>query len=409
MYLLQSRDHWNKHYDAIDFEFIKSNYPELYQFFFVAEQLYESERTEISLDELEIEHQRNYPRRNGVLFESLVERLRTIRVSDQTIQGTLATIKTKRYAASIAKAAIAVADGDGSREALDGAINDYRGDSDLAGSTDSTTGDEDFVTDDLGEILNEEVATPGIRWRLPSLNKYLGSLRKGDFGFVFARPETGKTTFLASELTYMAEQDGDDPIIWFNNEERGTKVMKRIYMASLGMTEEEILRDVESNTQHYVERTRNRIRLVDDAGLTAKKVERIIQQYRPRLVVFDQIDKITGFSSDRSDLELASIYKWARGLAKEHCPVIGICQAGATGDGKKWLTMNDVDNSKTGKQAEADWILGIGKTYDNGLEYIRYFHLSKNKLSGEAGMDPEMRHGKWEVRIDPFHARYADL
>lgn len=380
----------------------------MYQLFYTVERLYESALEVISIDELEIAHGQSYPRRNDSLFGPLFERLREVRVSDSTIQETLRTIRTKRYAASIAKAAIAVADGDGQAAALDSAIDDYRTDLCLTGPVGSEE-DSEFVTDDLREILDEEVATPGLRWRLPSLNRYLGSLRKGDFGFVFARPETGKTTFLASELTFMAEQEGDAPIIWFNNEERGTKVMKRIYMASLGMTEQEILTDVESNTQHYVERTRGRIRLVDDAGLSAKKVERIIQQYRPSLVVFDQIDKITGFSSDRSDLELASIYKWARGLAKEHCPVVGICQAGATGDGKKWLTMNDVDNSKTGKQAEADWILGIGKTYDSGLEYIRYFHLSKNKLPGGLGMDPEMRHGKWEVRIDPIHARYADL
>ena len=53
-----------------------------------------------------------------------------------------------------------------------------------------------FTTDDLEVLYAESYAQPGLRWRLDTLNHSLGSLRKGDFGFVFARPETGKTTFL---------------------------------------------------------------------------------------------------------------------------------------------------------------------------------------------------------------------
>jgi hypothetical protein len=47
----------------------------------------------------------------------------------------------------------------------------------------------DYVTDNIHEILRETYIAPGLRWRLDSLNKSLGSLRKGNFGFVFARPE----------------------------------------------------------------------------------------------------------------------------------------------------------------------------------------------------------------------------
>jgi transketolase len=39
---------------------------------------------------------------------------------------------------------------------------------------------------------------------------------------------------------------------------------------------------------------------------------------------------------------LGDIYIWARELAKEFAPVIGVCQAGASGENKMWLDMNDV-------------------------------------------------------------------
>ena len=48
----------------------------------------------------------------------------------------------------------------------------------------------EYVTDDLEELYNSCVAKQGLRWRLNCLNQSLGSLRKGDFGFIFARPET---------------------------------------------------------------------------------------------------------------------------------------------------------------------------------------------------------------------------
>ena len=71
--------------------------------------------------------------------------------------------------------------------------------------------------------------------------------------------------------------------------------------------------------------------------------------------------------------------------------------------------MENVANAKTSKQAEADWILGIGRTHDTALEYIRHFHLSKNKLAGDEDSDPSMRHGRMDVLIQPEIARYRDI
>ena len=71
--------------------------------------------------------------------------------------------------------------------------------------------------------------------------------------------------------------------------------------------------------------------------------------------------------------------------------------------------MANVANAKTAKQAEADWILGIGKTNDPGYEFVRFLHLSKNKLAGDEDSDPTLRHGKREVIIDPNVARYKDI
>jgi hypothetical protein len=70
--------------------------------------------------------------------------------------------------------------------------------------------------------------------------------------------------------------------------------------------------------------------------------------------------------------------------------------------------MHHVANAKTAKQAEADWILGIGKDSDN-TSRSRYFNICKNKLLGDPDSLPELRHGTMQVLIRPEVARYEDL
>jgi replicative DNA helicase len=265
-----------------------------------------------------------------------------------------------------------------------------------------------FTTDDLELLHHDAFAKPGLRWRLGALNRSLGSLRKGDFGFVFARPETGKTTFLASEITHMAEQ-AERPILWVNNEEQSNKVMLRCYQALLGLTNIELFRDIPAARDEFHRRIGGRLKIYDGVSATAADLEKLCATLNPELIVFDQIDKIKGFTNDREDLRLGAIYQWAREMAKTYGPVIGITQADGTGENQRWLTMNNVANAKTSKQAEADWIMGIGAIHDVGFEYIRFLHLSKNKLTGDEDSIPELRHGRMEVHINPAIARYEDM
>lgn len=267
--------------------------------------------------------------------------------------------------------------------------------------------EDEYVTDDLGALLDSTFKTPGLRWRLKTLNQMLGSLRKGDFGFIFKRPETGGTTLLASEVTYMAGQS-DRPILWVNNEEQGSKVKLRCYEAYFGQTLKDLSKDWEFYKKEYQSKLGGRIKLFDRAFTHRKDVERLCKAENPSLIIFDQIDKIKGFEGDRYDLEMKATYQWSRELAKMYGPVIGICQAGATAENKQWLTMDDVDSSKTAKQGEADWMLGIGKQHKEGMENVRYFNVVKNKLVGDADTVEEMRHGKSPVIILPQIARFAD-
>jgi KaiC/GvpD/RAD55 family RecA-like ATPase len=268
--------------------------------------------------------------------------------------------------------------------------------------------DSAVVDMSLADLYQSQVATQGLRWRLKWLNQSLGSLRKGDFGFIFARPETGKTTFLASEVTQMIQQT-EGNIVWFNNEEQGNKVAIRCYQAMLGLRTDELFNNVEENQAKFEALGGKRIKIYDyEDSSRANRIDAILKEDKPALIIIDQIDKVKGFKADRNDLELKAIYQWAREIAKKYAPVIAVSQAGGTGEGKLFLTMDDVDGSKTGKQGEADWILGIGKETDN-TSRIRYFNICKNKLLGDSDTLPDLRHGNSQVLIRPEVARYEDI
>lgn len=397
---------YKTYYKYINKEKIKENYRELYNIYQTLEECFEKHPIDVSLAELEVFFlsQRPALRPKEInLYQDLFKQIAEVSVSDTLIQEVLLGLKQRQEAFDLSTLAYEVSQGKKKFVDLITASHALEHEEKLDEVDQSV-----FTTDDLEELYKGSVEQQGLRWRLNTLNRMLGSLRKGDFGFLFARPESGKTTFLASEVSYMATQS-TSPILWFNNEEQGSKVMLRIYQATLGLTLEELFSNLEDNKRKYYELTKGNIKLYDQGNISRTDVERLVYQLKPSCIIFDQIDKIKGFTSDREDLRLGGIYQWARELAKEYCPVIGVCQADGTGEGKKWLDMSNVSNAKTSKQAEADWILGIGKTNDDGMDYVRHLYASKNKLVGDLDTVAEMRHGKCDVIIKPEIARYNDI
>ena len=399
IYLLKYNT-YNKYISYID---TNNENKELVFLYTCLKELHTTYKKDLSLEEFSMYCLSKVNDKDRQVVESLLMGLQGATIDERLIGDILTTLRNKKLAYELALVSLDVSEGRSSVERIFSTMNAFEQKREIE--------QIEFVSGNLNELYNEAIKTTGLRWRLSTLNRMLGSLRRGDFGFIFARPETGKTTFLASEITFFATQlsESSGPILWFNNEEQGSKVMLRCIQASLGISQAELF----SNINHYQSAFDSNggqfIKIFDSANIHRRQVEQLCKELNPALVVFDQIDKIKGFTDDREDLRLGAIYIWSRELAKTYCPVIGVCQADASGEGKRYLTMENVANAKTAKQAEADWILGIGKTHDTALEYVRHFHLSKNKLSGDADTEPEMRHGKEDVLIKPLIARYEDL
>ena len=402
--LLLQKETYHDYIDTIDLSYFKDNYKELSYLYSCLKEVHAIVEGDIDLPTLQAFFFQKYPDLDKEVYLDLFKTLSEAPINPALGVALLKQIKARKQALKLSEAAFRFSTGHAKYEDIDNEFNRME-------SPDTSKEEFVFVTTSLSSIIHDIFQKPGLRWRLDALNKSLGSLRKGNFGFLFARPEVGKTTFLASEISYMLTQllEEDGSIIWFNNEQVGAEVMLRVYQGYFGLKLEQIKSNPEKYEEAFNSQTKGKFLLVDDANIEKSMVERIIKKYNPSLVVFDQIDKIKGFAADREDLRLGAIYIWARELAKSYCPVIGICQADGTGENVKWLTMDNVANAKTSKQAEADWILGMGAVHAEGMQFIRYLNISKNKLMGDDDTLPKLRHGRFEVMIEPEIARFRDI
>jgi replicative DNA helicase len=292
------------------------------------------------------------------------------------------------------------------------------------------------VLDPIEDLLKAEENDTGLHYRLPCLNRHLKPLRAGDFVIVAARPDKGKTTFCASELTHMAAQldtlfPGENrSILWFNNEGPGKKIVMRNFQAALGATTEELVQlsntpaDPEWNAKHkreyttkvrqaYAEALGGRpgaLRIFDIHDMWNHEVEDIMKQYRPALVLFDMVDNIkfggdTNNNGQRTDQLLEAMYQWARLMGVKHdCAVMATSQISADGDGVGYPTLPQLKDSKTGKQGAADVIITIGAINDPVLENSRYIGTTKNKLvrTGKKASPQQ------EVFFDSQRGRYKE-
>lgn len=402
--LCNDREYYTKYYKYINLTYIKNNFSNLYKLFLVIHSYYtKNNHDSITKMDFELAYYSNYlveDSERNELSETL-DRILALDIDVANVTSYLDQHRKRCIAGELAKVALDVEDGSADVKDLLEKVSELD-----AQEIESIKAKP--VNMNLVDLYESQVYTSGLRWRLNWLNKSLGSLRKGDFGFIFARPETGKTTFLASEMTHMVSQT-DGQILWFNNEEQGNKVAVRCHQALFGKTNQELFNDRENKAAIYEQKIGDKIQIYDfEDSNNISHIENILKETNPALIIFDQIDKIRGFKNDRYDLELKKLYQWAREIAKNYAPVIAVSQAGGTGEGKLWLTMDDVDSSKTAKQGEADWILGIGKEQDN-TSNMRFLNISKNKLLGDADTLPDLRHGNAQVMIKPDIARYEEL
>lgn len=287
-------------------------------------------------------------------------------------------------------------------------LEDYNQETDRVSKLDSY-----IVTDDLEELIHS-VVDEGFRWRMDFLNKSIGNLRKGKLVCFAARPNTGKTTWLAAEATYMASQMGDDEyVLWFNNEEAGGDVKLRIIQAALQTETANIRANPKKSLDDYkaaIAGNADKIKVIDKADLNTKDVEEFLRTHNVKLIIFDQLWKVHGYerSSATDTARLGAVYQWAREIAKKYAPVITVHQVKTEGEGVEYLTPSMLYLSGTVIQGEVDSLILMGRNYNAGQENNRFIIIGKNKGAYGPDVDITLREGRTAVMIVPETAEFIE-
>ena len=244
----------------------------------------------------------------------------------------------------------------------------------------------------------------GIKWPLSILTKCIGGVEPS-LGLVIARPDTGKTSFILNCLAFFASQvrGTKEQLLYCGNEEGIIGLKARMGVSLLGCTTEWAEQNARDFGKQVEKRNGNCVRFHGGVKNT-RDVETLVKRYSPVVTILDQLPKfMMPGNKDEGAKGLANVYAWFRDKAKEHnTMMMGVCQAGATGHNKQWLTDMDINASKTDVPGELDWGIGIGMLHEQGMELQRFINIFKNKQKyGRKGRD--------EVQFFAEKCRYKDI
>ena len=367
-------------------------------FFETIQKAHDEYDTDLSLDELSVLHTEKYnpalTRASKHNFSELVDELRNEEEPNQNVIGDIIESLHRRNMAH--KIAVMATD------IYNGKSEDFNKIKHLLDNPqiiEESNGEA--VTSNVDELLDLIDVTTKWNFNLQSLHEQVSGIGEGNLAIFFARPETGKTAFWVS---LVANEGGfasqGAKIVALINEEPAVRTQMRLINAHTGMTREEI-KDNTSKASELWSQINTNIKLLDTVDWNLDDVNKYLETYKTDILIIDQLDKVNVSGTfARTDEKLRAIYTGARELAKRHniC-VIALSQASADGHNKLNLSFDMMENSKTGKAAEADLIIGIGKRETgNPNEPMRQLNISKNKINGV--------HAEVNAFINPELSRY---
>lgn len=250
---------------------------------------------------------------------------------------------------------------------------------------------EEYISTDAEIILKSLDRHYKWQFPLPAIQSITGGIGEGVFALIAARPNAGKTGFCAAIMCQpggFLEQGAK--VHFLGVEESSDRTMARCFSSYTGMKREQIEENPREVTNIFSKISKN-LYMKDVVGMNLTELEEYVKLHEIDVLIVDQLDKIKvngSFAGEHDKLRF--LYTSAREIAKKYnIALIGICQASNDAEGKLNFGFECLENSKTGKAAELDLCICIGKysyeidANDGGDKGFRMANIVKNKLTGK--------------------------
>jgi KaiC/GvpD/RAD55 family RecA-like ATPase len=257
-----------------------------------------------------------------------------------------------------------------------------------------------LVSVPLSELLGKHFDKSGLIQLWPkSLNDHIdGGCKPGHHVLIFAPTEMGKSLFALNATAGFLRQQL--PVLYIGNEDPAADLLMRLISRLTGMNKYEVMAEPDRAQALLDQRNYDKFVLAPLAPGSFRRIDELVLEHEPRVVVLDQLRNIDVDSENRTQaLEKAATE--ARNLAKRRgVLVISVSQAADSATGKTVLGRGDVDSSNVGIPGQCDLMIGIGATSEMEEQNIRVLSFPKNKLSG--------KHDRITVTIDPLLSKVYD-
>lgn len=255
---------------------------------------------------------------------------------------------------------------------------------------------DDYIKTGIDELLAEVSDDKGLKFRrIAALREHVLGLQGGASIAIAARPDKGKTSFIASVLTDFAPQivqmyGSERPILWLNNEGSGKRIIPRIYQAALGKDLNEIILMSNANqlVPAYTEAiggVADLIRVKDMHGASLAQIEQVIEAQRPAVVVADMLANFRLSSAvhgaNKADAVEQIWQEWRELMVRHDCIGMATVQISVEGGNMLYPPYSALKDSKTGIQGATDVIIMMGSLDNPDAQTIRGLSSPKNKFA----------------------------
>lgn len=255
---------------------------------------------------------------------------------------------------------------------------------------DATKADSEFPALSITADDMLEASLKQGRWslNLPVFQDKIGGIGSGVFALIAARPNSGKS-LTSIHLCFgpkgWAEQGAK--IVYLGNEEAIHRTKHRAICSWAGMGYKHSKMnpsEFKEKVAEFDEKFKDKVVFLHKSGMMYYDIEKLLDEHHPDILIIDQLDKLHVKGDAPAHEKMRIVYTTMREYSVNYeCAIIGVCQASEAAAGKKFFGFDALEHSKTGKAAELDLCICIGKEDLQEDNNMRYFYLAKNKLTGD--------------------------